>query len=207
MPDDFEIPDIPDVDGGGGGQGGSGGTGAGGGRRRRWPWLAAGLVIGVALGLVGPDLIAPHLPDTLRSDRLRIGGEVLKKRTDAERLLLTVETDSGAMLATFRRRISAIDLLVEPGDSITLVLERYRPFVEDPGLQGVRKGRRPAAGGEAPTAGGTGEGATGAGADTLRPDTSVGGGAGPDRGGADTAGTPTSDTLVSDGAGAIEGGR
>lgn len=212
MPDDFEIPDIPDVDGGGGSGGQGGGTGAGGGRRRRWPWLAAGLVIGVVLGLVGPDLIAPHLPDSLRSDRLRIGGEVLKKRTDAERLLLTVETDSGAMLATFRRRISAIDLLVEPGDSITLVLERYRPFVEDPGLQGVRKGRRPAGGAPAPAAEGEPDRATDAGTDTLRPAPSEGDGAGPDGadtlGGAatDTARTPPADTLVSAGAGATQGG-
>ncbi len=146
MPDDFDIPDIPDVDGagsGGGSTGSSGGAGGNGGRRRRWPWLAAGLVLGVCGALFLPSLLTPYLPDTLRADRLRIGGEVLKKRVDGERLLLTVESDSGAMLATFRRRVSAIDLLVEPGDSVTLLLDRYRPFVEDPGLQGVRKGRRP----------------------------------------------------------------
>lgn len=152
MPDDFDIPDIPDVEGaesGGGGSGSAGGSGGGGRRRRRWPWLAAGLVLGVCGALFLPSLVAPHLPETFRSDRLRIRGEVLKKRVDAERLLLTVESDSGAMLATFRRRISAIDLLVEPGDSVTLLLDRYRPFVEDPGLQGVRKGRGAPSSGEA----------------------------------------------------------
>lgn len=146
MPEDFDIPDLPDVDGAGGDRdAGGGSTGSGGrSRRRRWPWLAAGLVLGVAGTLVLPGLIGPRLPDSLRSDRLRIGGEVLKKQADGERLLLTVGTDSGAMLATFRRRVPAIDLLVEPGDSITLTLDRYRPFVEDPGLQGVRKARVPA---------------------------------------------------------------
>lgn len=145
MPDDFDIPDIPDVDGAGSGAGSAGssdGAGGNGARRRRWPWLAAGLVLGVCGALFLPSLLTPYLPDTLRSDRLRIGGEVLKKRVDGERLLLTVESDSGAMLATFRRKVSAIDLLVEPGDSVTLLLDRYRPFVEDPGLQGVRKGGR-----------------------------------------------------------------
>lgn len=155
MPDDFDIPDVDGVDAGsgrsGGGSGSSGGGGGGRGGRRRWPWLAAGLVLGVCGALFLPSLLGPYLPDSFRSDRLRIRGEVLKKRVDAERLLLTVESDSGAMLATFRRRISAIDLLVEPGDSVTLLLDRYRPFVEDPGLQGVRKGREPA--GEGTTTG------------------------------------------------------
>lgn len=148
MPEDFDIPDIPDVD-----EAAAGDPSGGGGERkarRRWPWLAAGLALGVAGALVLPGVLGPYLPDSLRPDRLRIGGEVLKKRADAERLQLTVETDSGAMLATFRQRISAIDLLVEPGDSITLVLDRYQPFVEDPGLQGVRKGRAPAESGDAP---------------------------------------------------------
>lgn len=150
MPDEFDIPDIPDVDGGDGGAAGNAGGDGGSGRRRRWPWLVAGLVVGVVVTLLGPDAVRPYLPDSLRSERLRIGGEVLKKRIEADRLLLTVETDSGAMLATFRRRTSAIDLLVEPGDSVTLTLDRYRPFVEDPGLQGVRKGRSGASGGEPP---------------------------------------------------------
>lgn len=151
MPDEFDIPDIPDVDGGDGGAARAAGNGGGGsGGRRRWPWLVAGLVVGVAVTLLGPDAVRPYLPDSLRSERLRIGGEVLKKRIEDDRLLLTVETDSGAMLATFRRRISAIDLLVEPGDSVTLTLDRYRPFVGDPGLQGVRKGRSGAPGGEPP---------------------------------------------------------
>jgi len=49
-PKDFDIPDIPDIPGlddepGGG----SGRPGGGGGRRRgrRWPWLVAGLVLGL----------------------------------------------------------------------------------------------------------------------------------------------------------------
>lgn len=143
MPEDFDIPDIPDVDGSGGGAGDGGGTGSSrpSGSGRRWPWLVAGLVVGIVGTLFLPDLLAPYLPEALRPHRLRVDGQVLKKRAEGDRLLLTVETDSGAMLATFRRRTAAIDLLVEPGDSVTLGLDRYRPFVEDPGLQGVRKGR------------------------------------------------------------------
>jgi hypothetical protein len=64
---------------------------------------------------------------------------VLVKRRDGERLLLTVETPRGAVLATFRERVAEIDLLVDEGDSVSLGLGRYRPFVEDPSVEGVHK--------------------------------------------------------------------
>nr|NIP58051.1 hypothetical protein [Gemmatimonadota bacterium]NIR78439.1 hypothetical protein [Gemmatimonadota bacterium]NIT87049.1 hypothetical protein [Gemmatimonadota bacterium]NIU30887.1 hypothetical protein [Gemmatimonadota bacterium]NIU35651.1 hypothetical protein [Gemmatimonadota bacterium] len=55
-------------------------------------------------------------------------------------LLLTVDTERGASLVTFTRRIPEIDLLVSVGDSVTLGLGTYAPLVEDPTLAGVRKG-------------------------------------------------------------------
>lgn len=129
------------------GKGGSGrsGKGAGGGgegrKRRRWPWLLAGLVLGAVGAVVGPDLAGPYLPDVLRPSLEEIQGPVLGKRSDGERLLLTVDTERGAVLATFRERVSEIDLLVEVGDTVTLGLGGYAPLVEDPVLEGVRKGR------------------------------------------------------------------
>lgn len=188
-PDSFDIPDIPDADAAGGGAGG----GNGGRRGRRWPWLVAGLLAGVLGALLLPRAMGPYLPDSLRSDRLRVAGEVLKKRAEEDRLLLTVQSDSGAMLATFRRRIASIDLLVEPGDSVTLSMDEYRPFVEEPGLHGVRKAggravRVPAGAGDEGGAGDTGRATTGtAPAGAGEPGGAEGSGGGDRAGDADTA--------------------
>lgn len=90
------------------------------------------------------------------------------------------------MLATFRRRVPAIDLLVSPGDSLTLGLEAYRPFVEDPELMGVRKRRVPAARGP-----GDPDEVQPGGAEAGQEDTAPAGGADAGAGAAeDTAGEP-----------------
>jgi hypothetical protein len=50
--------------------------------------------------------------------------------------------------------VAEIDLLVAVGDTVTLGVSRYEPFVEDPSFRGVRKigvGSLP----ESPTGGGT----------------------------------------------------
>ncbi|HKK08026.1 MAG TPA: TOBE domain-containing protein [Gemmatimonadota bacterium] len=152
-PKDFDIPDIPDIPGlddepGGG----SGRPGGGGGRRRgrRWPWLVAGLVLGVLGTVFLPGLVRPYLPAALRGGATRVHGRVVEKGRDGERLLLTVDTPDGAMLATFHKRVPEIDLLVAPGDSVTLGVDAYRPFIEGPELLGVRKpGEHASAGGAA----------------------------------------------------------
>lgn len=153
----YEIPDIPDIPGlddeelntgGGGGGGGGGRTGGGGGSRsggsgrsgpRRWPWLVVGIVVGVAGALFLPSLLAPYLPAALQPDRQEVRGLVLEKSREADRLLLTVESERGAMLATFSEQVAELDLLVAQGDSVTLSLGAYRPFVDDPSVMGVRK--------------------------------------------------------------------
>lgn len=156
----FDIPEIPDIPGlddedvsagggsggggprrrglGGSGRGGSGG-GGGGRRSRWWLWLVAGLVLGVAGTLFLPSLVAPYLPAVLRPDRQEVRGLVLQKSVEDDRLLLTVESERGSMLATFREQVAELDLLVAEGDSITLGLGEYRPFVDDPSVQGVRR--------------------------------------------------------------------
>ncbi len=68
-----------------------------------------------------------------------IEGVVESKRWDDDRLLLTLVTADGAVLATFHRKVPEIDLLVAPGDSVSLALGRYRPFVEDPEIARVVK--------------------------------------------------------------------
>lgn len=109
------------------------------GRPRRWPFLLVGLVLGAAAAVVLPPLVSPHLPEAFRSAGEEVSGVVAAKEREANRLLLTVRAEQGAILATFDRRVAEIDLLVDRGDTVTLGVARYQPFVENPVLRGVRK--------------------------------------------------------------------
>lgn len=120
------------------------GAGRGGGRKGRGGLLLflVGLSLGVAGALLAPRLLGPYLPEALRGRTERVEGEVLAKSREGEQLLLTVETQPGAVLATFRRRVPEIDLLVGVGDTVALGMAAgYEPFVEDPAFLGVRKAR------------------------------------------------------------------
>lgn len=210
-PKDFDIPDIPDIPGlddePGGGSGRSGG-GSGRRRSRRWPWLVAGLVLGVLGTLFLPDLVRPYLPAVLRGKATRVQGLVVGKGRDGDRLLLTVDTPQGAMLATFQKRVPEIDLLVSSGDSVTLGVAAYRPFVEGPELLGVRKpGRastRPAAADTGGMRAGPGAaraaGAAASGADTTVADTTAGSAAGTAPGRTGGGSPPAPDTSGPDAA-------
>lgn len=138
MPDDrYDIPDIPDEDAGGRG----GDTRRRSRRPRRWLWLLIGVAIGVAAALLFPRYLGPYLPDFFGFDRTEIRGQVVETSREEGRLLLTVDSEQGAMLVTFHQRVPEIDLLVARGDSIFLRAPESRPFLEDPELVGVRKGR------------------------------------------------------------------
>lgn len=101
--------------------------------------LVVGIAIGLAAGLFLPDVLGPRLPGFLGGGSERVEGEVLSKERSDDHLLLTVDTDRGALLTTFRERISELDLLVAEGDSIALRLRAFEPFVEDPAVLSVRK--------------------------------------------------------------------
>lgn len=117
---------------------GRGGRGSASGRRI-WRWLLAGALVGLAAGLLLPGLAGPYLPGFLGGGTVTVEGQVLSKQRAEERLLLTVEADRGAVLATFRERVAELDLLVAEGDSITLRVREFRPFVENPTVVAVRK--------------------------------------------------------------------
>jgi hypothetical protein len=107
------------------------------------------LLIGIALGVVGtifgPDVAGPYLPDSFRGQKAEtIDGEVVRKLREADRLLLTVHTSQGSFLVTFKKKVAEIDLLVQQGDTVSLALSRYEPFVEEPAIMRVRK-QEPAA--------------------------------------------------------------
>jgi len=101
------------------------------------------LLIGVALGVSGtilaPKLAGPYLPESFRAKAEVVEGEVDRKLREQDRLLLTVQTSQGTVLATFKQKVAEIDLLVQKGDTVTLALRRYEPFVEDPAIERVRK--------------------------------------------------------------------
>jgi len=103
------------------------------------------LFIGVALGasgaLLGPRLAGPYLPEAIRGKATILEGEVVRKQREGDRLLLTVVTAEGGILATFRKKVAEVDLLVERGDTLALALRGYEPFVEDPRIARVRKPR------------------------------------------------------------------
>jgi hypothetical protein len=100
-----------------------------------------GLAVGVSGALLAPRLAGPYLPEALRGPTPVIEGEVAQKQRQGDRLLLTVVTPHGSMLVTFRKKVAEIDLLLEQGDTLTLILRQYAPFVEDPMIERVRKAK------------------------------------------------------------------
>lgn len=113
-----------------------------------------GLALGAVVVAIGPRVAGPYLPAALRGPVESVEGEVTRKQREPDRLLLTVVTPRGAILATFKTRIPEVDLLVAEGDALTLGLRRFEPFVEDPAIQNVRK-KTPAEGQPAGPAGRT----------------------------------------------------
>jgi hypothetical protein len=102
------------------------------------------LLIGIALGIAGtiyaPQLAGPYLPEGFLVKKPEtVEGEVVRKQREGDRLLLTVQTSQGTVLATFKKKVGEIDLLVQQGDTLTLALTRYEPFVDDPAIDRVRK--------------------------------------------------------------------
>ena len=110
---------------------------------RAWV-IGLSLLIGIALGIAGtilaPQVAGPYLPESFRAKKEVVEGEVERKLREQDRLLLTVQTSQGTvLLATFKKKVAEIDLLVQKGDTLTLALRRYEPFVEDPAIERVRK--------------------------------------------------------------------
>jgi len=108
------------------------------------PWgfvvtFLVGLVLGITGTVLGPRLLEPYLPSAIRGDLEGIEGAVMSKQRKGDRLLLTVQTSEGAILATFKKRLMEIDLLVAEGDMLTLARTGYRAFMKDPAIGRVRK--------------------------------------------------------------------
>ncbi len=116
-------------------------------KSRRFTFFMVGLLLGVGGTLFLPPLIRPYLPDALLPRGEEVSGPVLGKQREApDRLLITLQAQQGAILATFTEQVAEIDLLVGVGDTVTLGVEEYQPFVENPRFEGIRKASSPPAG-------------------------------------------------------------
>lgn len=109
---------------------------------------AALFFLGVGLGLGAPFLASryaqPYLPQFLHETLHPLTGTVTHKERQQDRLLMTVTTQDGTILATFQKQVPEIDLLVEEQDSVTLDVKKYEPFVTDPPIIKVNKQSRQA---------------------------------------------------------------
>lgn len=108
-------------------------------RGRGFSIFLIGLVLGVLGTLFIPDLLAPYLPDSLQKSEDTVAGLVTAKERQADKLLLTVDSPNGAVLATFSKKVAEISLLVDEGDSVTLAVRLLEPFVNDPTIRQVHK--------------------------------------------------------------------
>lgn len=109
---------------------------------KAWVGLIGGLVLGflsaVILNLAAPDLLTPYTRDFFPSDHMEsVKGTVVKKQRESARLLLTLTTPKGVLLATFTENIDEVDLLVAEGYATTIRLRTYSPFVENPIIERV----------------------------------------------------------------------
>lgn len=121
-------------------------------RNRTWAVLLLGVLVGVAGTVLLPNLIAPILPDALRSAGESVRGTVADKKWKGDRLLLSIDAHRGAVLATFRKRTEELDLLIQEGDSVTLEVASTGPFADEPRLMQVKKFPRGPAGPATPGA-------------------------------------------------------
>ena len=100
--------------------------------------LLIGVVLGIGLAFVVARVAGPYFSDVF-SFGPGLEGEVVDKELEADRLLLRVSTWQGVLVAVFTQNINEIDMLVERGDIVALSIDRYRPFVDNPGIESVQR--------------------------------------------------------------------
>ncbi len=99
-----------------------------------------GLVVGVGIAQKGTALVASYLPRGVSgAPGERLDGQVVRKQRDGNRLLVKVSTPQGPLLATFTEKVADLDVLLDSGDTVTLLTHGYATFVEDPVLERVKE--------------------------------------------------------------------
>ena len=114
---------------------------------RGWSILIGTFLVGVVVGFAvanrGPALIAPYVSKSISGAGEHIEGQVVRKQREGNRLLVKVNTAQGPMLVTFTQKVADLDVLLDPGDIVTLIIPGYATFVDDPVFERI-KGPAPA---------------------------------------------------------------
>jgi hypothetical protein len=109
-------------------------------RKGRGPLVfVIGFLIGAAAVVIARPFLGERLPEAVGGRRESVAGPVAAKQQQGDRLLLTINTPAGAILGTFTRKVDEINLLVEKGDTVTLTIPGYEPFLENPEITRVSK--------------------------------------------------------------------
>jgi hypothetical protein len=106
--------------------------------------LLVGFVLGVGAAMRGPEFVAPYLPRSVSGPGERLDGQVVRKQRDGNRLLVKVATAQGPMLVSFTQKAADLDVLLDPGDTVTFTTKGYATFVDDPGVERVKGSERTA---------------------------------------------------------------
>ena len=111
---------------------------------RGWLVLTVTLAVGVALGIgvatKGRELVGSYLPGPMLRGNERIEAKVVRKLRDGNRLLMKVNTAEGPKLLVFTEKSADLDVLLDPGDTVTLTAKGHGTFLEDPILDKVMDG-------------------------------------------------------------------
>jgi len=105
----------------------------------RFPLFLFGLVLGILGAIFLPGYVRPYIPQWVMGKTIVVKGTVAAKQKKEDVLLLTVDTPEGALLATFKRKVDEINLLINEKDSIEFTLPKYMPFIDEPKIIRVVK--------------------------------------------------------------------
>ena len=97
-----------------------------------------GVVVGFAVANRGPAFIAPYFSKAGSGSGEHIEGQVIRKQRDGNRLLVKITTAQGPMLVTFTQKVADLDVLLDPGDTVTLMIPGYATFIEDPVFERIK---------------------------------------------------------------------
>jgi hypothetical protein len=107
---------------------------------RGWVILVATFLVGAAVGFGaasrGPGLIAPYLPKAGGGSGEHIEGQVVRKQRDGNRLLVKITKDRCSSPSL--QKVADLDVLLDPGDTVTLMIPGYATFVEDPVFERIK---------------------------------------------------------------------